>query len=78
MKITRLNINALMETNKFLVLAIVEESKVQEIPDHMKEYVVVFSFADIKWNFVFHTDFNFRFKNMVESVIKNYRDRFHR
>ncbi|XP_065213681.1 protein disulfide-isomerase TMX3 [Planococcus citri] len=55
MKITRLNINSLMETNKFLVLAIVEENKVQEIPDHMKE-----------------------FKNMVESVIKNYRDRFHR
>lgn len=36
-KVTRLNINSLMKTKKYLVLAIVEESKVQEIPQHMIE-----------------------------------------
>ncbi|XKL63256.1 hypothetical protein PGB90_005620 [Kerria lacca] len=36
-KVTSMNINSLIDTNKYLVLAVVEESKVQEIPFHMKE-----------------------------------------
>ena len=36
-KITRFNINTLMETNKYLVMAVVEENQVREIPSHMQE-----------------------------------------
>lgn len=36
-KVTRLNINIVMETNKYLVLVVVEENKAQEIPTHMLE-----------------------------------------
>lgn len=39
MKVTRLNINSIMETNKYLVMAVVEESKAQKISPHMKELV---------------------------------------
>jgi thioredoxin domain-containing protein 10 len=34
-KITRGNINQLLQTKKYLVLAIVEENKLQEIPTEM-------------------------------------------
>uniref|UniRef100_A0A1B6MT86 Thioredoxin domain-containing protein n=2 Tax=Graphocephala atropunctata TaxID=36148 RepID=A0A1B6MT86_9HEMI len=37
-KVTRGNIHQLMKTNKFLVLAVVHENKLQEVPDEMLEF----------------------------------------
>ncbi|KAJ9589126.1 hypothetical protein L9F63_017585, partial [Diploptera punctata] len=54
-KITRGNINQLLQTRKYLVLAVVEENKLQEIPTEMLV-----------------------FRDMIESVIKKNRDKFHR
>lgn len=53
-KVTRGNINQLFLTNKNLVLAVVEENPVEEIPADMLE-----------------------FKDMVESVIKKRRQKYH-
>lgn len=54
-KVTRSNIDQLMRTNKFLVLAVVQENKLQEVPEEMLE-----------------------FRDMIESVIMNNRDRYHK
>ncbi|XP_047113651.1 protein disulfide-isomerase TMX3 isoform X1 [Schistocerca piceifrons] len=54
-KVTRGNIHQIMMTNKYLVLAIVEENKLQEISPDMLE-----------------------FRDMVESVIRKNRDKFHK
>lgn len=54
-KITRGNINQVLQTNKFLVLAVVHENKLQEVPEEMLE-----------------------FRDMIESIIKNHRDKYHR
>ena len=53
-KITRGNINQLFMTNKNLVLAVVEENQLEEVPPDMLE-----------------------FKDMVESVIKKKRQKYH-
>lgn len=54
-KITRGNINQVLQTNKFLVLAVVHENKLQEVPEEMLE-----------------------FRDMIESIITNHRDKYHR
>ncbi|XP_050538268.1 protein disulfide-isomerase TMX3 isoform X2 [Daktulosphaira vitifoliae] len=54
-KVTRSNIHQMFETNKYLVLAIVEENKIPKLPIHHSEFL-----------------------QMVESVIVQNRDRFHR
>lgn len=36
-KVTRGNINQLLKTGKYLVLAVVEENKLEEVPAHMLE-----------------------------------------
>ncbi|XP_017778082.1 PREDICTED: protein disulfide-isomerase TMX3 [Nicrophorus vespilloides] len=54
-KITRGNINDIMQTKKYLVLVVVEENKLREIPAEMIE-----------------------FRDMVESVIRKKRDKFHK
>ncbi|XP_067645832.1 protein disulfide-isomerase TMX3 [Eurosta solidaginis] len=53
-KITRFNINQLMLTKKYLVVAVVEEDKLSQVPTHELE-----------------------FRDMVESVIRKHRDRYH-
>lgn len=53
-KVTRGNINQLFLTNKNLVLAIVEENAVEDVPPDMLE-----------------------FRDMVESVIKRQREKYH-
>uniref|UniRef100_A0A1B6DVR0 Thioredoxin domain-containing protein n=2 Tax=Clastoptera arizonana TaxID=38151 RepID=A0A1B6DVR0_9HEMI len=53
-KVTRGNIHQILQTNKFLVLAVVQENKLQEVPDEMIE-----------------------FRDMIESVIKNNREKYH-
>ncbi|KAF4528735.1 hypothetical protein B566_EDAN016903 [Ephemera danica] len=55
MKITRGNLHQAFASNKFLVLAVVEENKLQDVPSHMIE-----------------------FRDMVESVIRNNRDKYHK
>lgn len=54
-KVTRLNINSLMETNKYLVLAVVEESKIQEIPQHMTEWETILSIT-YRYQIIFTLD----------------------
>ncbi|KAL3284206.1 hypothetical protein HHI36_018370 [Cryptolaemus montrouzieri] len=54
-KITRGNINEIFQTKKYIVLAVVEENKLQSIPEEMLD-----------------------FRDMVESVIKRNRDKYHR
>lgn len=54
-KVTRGNIHELMQTKKYLVLAVLEENKLQELPQEMIE-----------------------FKDMVESVIRKKRDKYHK
>lgn len=54
-KVTRGNINELLQTKKFLVLAVVEENKLQQITQEMIE-----------------------FRDMIESVIRRKRDKFHK
>lgn len=54
-KITRGNIHQLLQTGKYLVLAVVEENKLLEIPPDMVD-----------------------FKDMVESVIRKNKKKFHR
>lgn len=53
-KVTRGNINQLFLTNKNLVLAVVEENQLEEVPPHMVQ-----------------------FKDMVESIIKSKREKYH-
>lgn len=40
-KVTRSNIHHMMETNKYLVLAIVEENKIEKLPPHHSEFVLI-------------------------------------
>nr|CAD7570484.1 unnamed protein product [Timema californicum] len=54
-QVTRGNIHQLLQTKKYLVLAVVKENKLQEVTTDMIE-----------------------FRDMVESVIKKNRDKFHR
>lgn len=54
-KVTRGNINELMQTKKYIVLVVVEENKLQEISPEMIE-----------------------FRDMVESVIRKKRDKYHK
>ncbi|KRT79210.1 Thioredoxin [Oryctes borbonicus] len=54
-KVTRGNINELMQTKKYIVLVVVEENKLQEVPSEMIE-----------------------FRDMVESVIRKKRDKYHK
>ncbi|CAH0770454.1 unnamed protein product [Bemisia tabaci] len=54
-KVTRGNFHQLMQIDKFLVIAVIHENKLEEIPPEMVE-----------------------FRDMVESIIHNNRDRFHR
>nr|CAI5835765.1 unnamed protein product [Callosobruchus analis] len=54
MKITEGNIEEVIQTKKYIVLVVVEENKLQEIPKEMLE-----------------------FRNMVESVIRKDRDKYH-
>ncbi|KAI4470271.1 protein disulfide-isomerase tmx3 [Holotrichia oblita] len=54
-KVTRGNINELMQTKKYIVLVVVEENKLQEISPEMME-----------------------FRDMVESVIRKKRDKYHK
>ncbi|XP_055843944.1 protein disulfide-isomerase TMX3 [Episyrphus balteatus] len=53
-KITRFNIHQLMKTKKYLVVAVVEEDKLNQVATHELE-----------------------FRDMVEGVIRKYRDRYH-
>lgn len=53
-KVTGGNINQLFLTNKNLVLAVVEENQLEEVPPHMLQ-----------------------FKDMVESIIKSKREKYH-
>lgn len=53
-KVTRGNINQLFLTNKNLVLAVVEENQLEEVPPHMMQ-----------------------FRDMVESIIKRRREKYH-
>lgn len=54
-KVTRGNINEILQTKKYIVLVVVEENKVQEINTEMLE-----------------------FRDMVESVIRKKRDKYHK
>lgn len=54
-KITRGNINEILQTNKYIVFVIVDEDKFQQIPLEMMEFM-----------------------NKVESLVKNYRDKYHK
>ncbi|KAG8239679.1 hypothetical protein J437_LFUL017232, partial [Ladona fulva] len=54
MKVTRGNINQVLQTGKYLVLAVLQENKLQDIPSDMLQ-----------------------FREMVESVIRKNRDRYH-
>lgn len=54
-KVTRGNINELMQTKKYIVLVVVEENKLHEVPTEMLE-----------------------FRDMVESVIRKKRDKYHK
>lgn len=38
-KVTRSNIHHMLETNKYLVLAVVEENKIEKLPPHHSEFV---------------------------------------
>lgn len=53
-KITRFNFHQLLRTNKFLVVAVVEEDKLNQVASHELE-----------------------FRDMVEGVIRKYRERYH-
>lgn len=53
-KVTRTNIHKLYMTKKNLVIAVVEENPLEEVPVHMTE-----------------------FRDMVESVIRSKRDKYH-
>ena len=54
-RITRGNINEVLQTKKYVVLVVVEENKLQQIPSEMLE-----------------------FRDMVESVIRKKRDKYHK
>lgn len=54
-KVTRGNLHQYFQTNKYLVLAVLEENKLQEISSDMLE-----------------------FRDMVESVVKSHRSRYHK
>ncbi|XP_046396387.1 protein disulfide-isomerase TMX3 isoform X1 [Ischnura elegans] len=54
LKVTRGNINQVLQTGKYLVLAVLQENKLQDIPSDM-----------------------IQFRDMVESVIRENRDRYH-
>lgn len=54
-KITEGNFNEILQTKKYIVLVVVEDNKLQQIPKEM-----------------------FEFKNMMESMVKNNRDKYHK
>lgn len=54
-KVTKGNINEILQTKKYVVLVVVEENKLQQIPADMLE-----------------------FRDMVESVIRKSRDKYHK
>lgn len=54
-KITENNFNEILQTKKYIVLVVVEDNKLQQIPKEM-----------------------FEFKNIMESIIRNNRDKYHK
>lgn len=54
-KVTKGSINEILQTKKYVVLVVVEENKLQQIPNDMLE-----------------------FRNMVESVIRKNRNKYHK
>lgn len=58
-KVTRGNLNQLMKTRKFLVLAVVEENKLEEVPAHMLEFRDMVESVIIKHRVKYHRYFQF-------------------
>lgn len=58
-KVTRSNIHHMLETNKYLVLALVEENKIEKLPPHHSEFLQMVESVIVKNRERFHRDFQF-------------------
>ncbi|KAK9892618.1 hypothetical protein WA026_020996 [Henosepilachna vigintioctopunctata] len=58
-KVTRGNINEILQTKKYIVLAVVEENKLQEIPPEMKEFKDMVESVILKNRDKYHRYFQF-------------------